>query len=62
MLRCQPILPARLAHVVSVPDAVKSFDLREIFVNVSELAAKAFDVAVDGAVVNIYILAIGGVD
>src|SRR5258707_5346525 len=46
---------------VSVSDAIKRFDLLEFAVDLAELAAHPLDVAVDGAVVDIDRLAVGGV-
>src|SRR5471032_1479165 len=46
---------------VSVSDAIERFDLLEFAVDLTELAAHALDVAVDGAVVDVDRLAVGGI-
>src|SRR5471030_1392596 len=46
---------------VSVSNAIKRFDLLEFAVDLAELAAHALDVTVDGAVVDVDGLAVGGV-
>ena len=56
------MLPALLTQIVSVPDPIKGFYLCEILVSFSEFSTKALDVAIDGAVVNIDILAVRRVD
>src|SRR5208337_4579289 len=50
------------ALLVTVADAIQGFDLVETIVHAAELLANALHVAVDRAVVDIDILAIGGVD
>src|SRR5271170_261002 len=47
------------AVAVSVADAIEGFDLREFAVDVLELLAQALDVAVDRAVIDVDVLAIG---
>src|SRR4051812_8189030 len=54
--------PSASGFLVAVADAVEGFDHVEVVVHLTELLAHALDVAVDGAVVDIDILAIGGVD
>src|ERR1700730_12483157 len=46
---------------VSVSDAIERFDLLDLAVDLAELAAHPLDVAVDGAVVDVDRLALGGV-
>ena len=45
----------------SVADAVKRVDLVEIIVNGFEFFAQAFDVTVDGSIIDIDLIVIGGV-
>jgi ACT domain-containing protein len=54
-------LSAGLAVAVSIADAIESFDLSEVAVYGLKLFAQPFDVAVDRAVVDIYVLTIGSV-
>src|SRR6185437_2527491 len=49
------------AVAVAISDAIKRFDLREACVYGLEFLAQALDVAVDGAIVDIDVLAIGAV-
>src|SRR5580658_36508 len=49
------------AVAVAISDAIEGFDLREFLVDRLEFLAQPFDVAVDGAVVDIDVLAIGAV-
>src|SRR3982750_1599793 len=49
------------AGAVSITDAIEGFDLRELGIDRLELLAQALDVAVDRAVVDIDVLAVGGV-
>src|SRR6195256_6659663 len=55
--RCRP----GSGVAVSVSDAIKRFDLLEFAVDLAELAAHPLDVAVDGAIIDIDRLAVGGV-
>src|SRR5580704_15977927 len=50
------------AFLVAVADAIQRFDLVEAVVDRAEFFADALHVAVDGAVIDINVLAIGGVD
>src|SRR4051794_23418024 len=50
-----------LTVAVAVSDAIKRLDLREIVVGRLELLAQPLDVAVDGAVVDVDVFAVGGV-
>ena len=71
-LVCGARLPAifPLAHpfgpnlpcAVTVADAVECFDLLEVVVGGFELPSQPFDVAVDGSVIDIDMLAISRVD
>src|SRR5690242_3885496 len=49
------------AVAVAISDAIKRFDLREARVYGLEFLTQALDVAVDGAIVDIDVLAIGAV-
>src|SRR4051812_24589394 len=49
------------AVAVSITDAIEGFDLREFRIDGLELLAQTLDVAVDRAVVDINVLAIGRV-
>src|SRR5215468_8607531 len=49
------------AVAVAISDTIKRFDLRELAIDRLELLAQPFDVAVDGAIVDIDVLAIGAV-
>src|SRR5579872_5215331 len=49
------------AVAVAVSDAIERLDLGELAVDDFELLAQALDVAVDGPVVDVDVLAIGGV-
>src|SRR5436190_22307591 len=49
------------AVAVSITDAIESFDLAEFGIDRLELLAQALDVAVDGAVIDVDMLAIGRV-
>src|ERR1700761_2583012 len=46
---------------VAIADAIKGLDRVELRVHLAELPAHAFDVAVDGAVVDIDLIVVGGV-
>src|SRR4051794_21811171 len=50
-----------LPVAVAISDAIQRLDLREVVVDDLELLAQPLDVAVDGAVVDIDVLAVGGV-
>ena len=50
-----------LTIVVAIADAVEGFDLGEGLIDGLELLADTLDVAVDGAVVDIDIVVVGGV-
>src|SRR5208282_6417481 len=52
---------ARSGLAVAVSDAIQGFDLSEIGVHRLEFLPQALDVAIDGAVVDIDVLAIGAV-
>src|SRR5215472_12171578 len=54
-------VPASSAIAVTVSDAIQRLDLLEIVVHDLELLAQPLDVAVDGAIIDIDVLAIGGV-
>src|SRR5262245_43890647 len=58
---CSPNRRAGSGVAVSVSDAIKRFDLLELAVDLAELATHPLDVAVDGAVVDVDRLAVGGV-
>src|SRR5438105_8632859 len=49
------------AVTISIADAIEGFDLRELRIHVLKLLAQALDVAVDRPVVDINVLAIGGI-
>src|SRR5689334_21664598 len=51
----------RSAFAVAVADAVEGFDSVKLRVDLSELLAHALDVAVDGAVVDVDLVVVGGV-
>src|SRR5690348_5069853 len=50
-----------LTVAVAISDAIKRLDLREVVVDRLELLAQPFDVAVDGTVVDVDVLAVVGV-
>src|SRR5215469_10640904 len=52
---------AALVLAISIADAIQRFDLRKLIIDRLELLAQPLDVAVDRAVVDIDVLAIGGV-
>src|SRR5271156_3730044 len=54
-------LRSALAVAVAISDAIEGFDLREFLIDRLELLAQPLDVAVDSAVVDIDVLAIGAV-
>src|SRR5437870_2666001 len=49
------------AVAVSIADAIEGFDLRELRIDVLEFLAQALDVAVDRPIIDINVLAIGGI-
>src|SRR5204862_1070436 len=52
---------AASAFAVSVTDAIECFDLSEFGIDGLELLAQALDVAIDRSVIDIDVLAIGGI-
>src|ERR1700733_12314226 len=52
---------ARSAFLVAIPDTVQSLYMGEIVVDNLEFLAQPLDVAIDGAVIDIDVLAIGGI-
>src|SRR5260221_9958290 len=53
--------PAASTVAVAVSDAIERLDLGELAVDHLELLAQPLDVAVDGAVVDVDMLAVGGI-
>src|SRR5690348_8869845 len=53
--------PRPLLVAVAVADAVDRFDLRELWIDGFKLVAQPLDAAIDGAIVDIAVLAISGV-
>src|SRR5665213_4167340 len=51
--------PASSGFAIAVTDAIKGFDRVELGVYLAELAPHAFDVAVDGAIIDIDLIVIG---
>src|SRR5688500_16767362 len=51
----------RSGFLEPIADTVESFDGFEVIVNLFELLAKTLDVAIDGAVVDIHLIVVGGV-